>query len=106
MPLGGSGVEESRVRLTDINTRTQSGWKYKLLCHFKLAVDMEGVAQYDADGPAFLKRELVGFGQSSSSYKWTGVQSHILRAPGLFLQSKWHYILYTGVGTSDWGICS
>ena len=47
----------------DVNTRRLSGLKYK--CHFKLVADIvtgriwEFV--YDMDGPAFLKRELVGF---------------------------------------------
>ena len=38
--------------------------KYKLICCFKLAVDMVGGGNRefvnDMDGPAFLERELVG----------------------------------------------
>ena len=43
-----------------------SGLKYKLVCCFKLVADMirDDVREfvYDADGPAFQKRKLVGFG--------------------------------------------
>ena len=47
--LGGSGqkgveVGGSRVRFTDVNTGRLSGLKYKLVCHFKLVVDMVGMA--------------------------------------------------------------
>ena len=38
--------------------------KYKLICHFKLVVDMVvgGIWEFmnDMDGPAFLERELMG----------------------------------------------
>ena len=44
----------------------ETGLKGKLVSHFKLAVGMVGGGVrelvYDADRPAFLKRELVGFG--------------------------------------------
>ena len=50
----------------DVYARRLPGSKYKLVCHFKLTADMVGgcVRQfmYDVDGPAFLKRELVGIG--------------------------------------------
>ena len=50
----------------DVNIRRLSGLKYKLVCHFKLAVDKIGRGisdfMYDADGPAFLKKKLVGVG--------------------------------------------
>ena len=36
------GKRESRERLPDVATRRLSGLKYKLICHFKLAVDMVG----------------------------------------------------------------
>ena len=47
----------------DVNIRRLSGLKYKLVSCFKLAADMDGcdIGEYDADGPAFMKRELVGF---------------------------------------------
>ena len=52
----------SRARLTDIDTGILSGMKYKIVCRFKLAMDMVGSGVrdfvYDVDGPAFLKREL------------------------------------------------
>ena len=35
---------ESRVRLWDVDTRRLTGLKYKLICHFKLAENMIGVA--------------------------------------------------------------
>ena len=50
----------------DVNPGRLSALKYKFVCRFKLAVDMVrgGVREfeYDVDGPAFLKRDLV----------WTG----------------------------------
>ena len=59
MPLGGLGGKGSksgigRVKLSNIDTGRLKGLKYKLICHFKLAVDL--------DGPAFLKRELMRLG--------------------------------------------
>ena len=43
----------------DVNTEKLSGLKYRLVCHFKLAVNMVGGGirkfVYDRDGPAFLK---------------------------------------------------
>ena len=42
------------------------GLKYELVCRFELAADMVGGGirelMNDADGPAFLERELMGFG--------------------------------------------
>ena len=38
--MGGGG----RVRLPDIDSRRLSGLKYLLICRFKLAADMVGVA--------------------------------------------------------------
>ena len=53
-------------RLLDINTGRLSEFRYTLVCNFKLTADMvrDDVREfvYDADGPAFLKRELMGFG--------------------------------------------
>ena len=58
---GGGG----RVRLPDVDTGRLSVLKYKL-CRFKLAMDMVegGIREFvnDTDGPAFLKRELLGLG--------------------------------------------
>ena len=49
----------------DVYARRLSGLKDKLLCSFKLAMDMveAGVREfvYDSDGPALLKQEVVGF---------------------------------------------
>ena len=59
------GGGKSRVRLMGVYARRLSGLRYKLVCHLKLAVDIVGgdVREfvYDADGPAFLKGELVEF---------------------------------------------
>ena len=56
----------SRVRLMDVDTGRLSGLKYKLVCCFKLKVDMVrgGVREfvYDAHRPTFLKRKLMGTG--------------------------------------------
>ena len=38
----GSMGQECQVKLLDVDTRRLSGLKYKLICHFKLAVDMVG----------------------------------------------------------------
>jgi len=50
----------------DVNTMKPPGLKYKVVCCFKLAVDMVecGIREFvhDADTPAFLKRELKGYG--------------------------------------------
>ena len=55
----------SRVRLMDIVTGRLSGLKYKLLCFFKMIVDMVWHSirafVYNVDGPTFPKRELVRF---------------------------------------------
>ena len=55
----GSGDGGALRRLLDVNTGRQSGFKYELVCHFELAVDItEGdVRKFvnDTDGPAFLK---------------------------------------------------
>ena len=44
----------------DVNTGRLSGFKYELICHFRLVVDMIGGGirefVYDTDGPAFLKK--------------------------------------------------
>ena len=47
---GGGG----RVMLLDVDTERLLGLKYKLVCHFELAADV--------DRPAFLERELMGLG--------------------------------------------
>jgi hypothetical protein len=66
MPLGekGSKAGGCRVRLPDVDTGRLIGLKYKLICRFKLTVDMVGVRfrefVNDADGPAFLEKELMG----------------------------------------------
>ena len=39
----GSKGEVGRVRLPDVDTGRLLGLKYKLMCHFKLTVDMVGV---------------------------------------------------------------
>jgi hypothetical protein len=39
-----TGFPFTLVRLMDVNTGRLSGMKYKLVCCFKLAVDMVGVA--------------------------------------------------------------
>ena len=40
--------------------------EYKLVCHFKFVVDMVGggIREFvnDMDGPAFLERDLMGYG--------------------------------------------
>ena len=38
------GVGRSMVRLSDVDTRILSGLEYKLVCYFKLAADLIGVA--------------------------------------------------------------
>ena len=57
----------------------ESGLKYKLVCHFKLAAEIVrgGVTEFvnDTDGPAFLGRELLWISQSSRSTECTGVHS-------------------------------
>ena len=52
------------MRSLDVNTGRLSGLKYELVCHFKLAVDMVGggIGEFVNDGPAFMERELMGFG--------------------------------------------
>ena len=42
----GNGVKESWVRLTDVNTRSLSRLKYKLVYHFKLAATWSGMASW------------------------------------------------------------
>ena len=64
MPLG----EKRKVRVGRQSevTRRLSGLKYKLIRSFKLEADMVrgGICKFvnDADGSAFLERELVGLG--------------------------------------------
>ena len=57
------------MRLPNIDTGRLLGLKYKLMCRFKLAVDMVGVGitefANDTDGPALLERELMGLGVDS-----------------------------------------
>ena len=52
------------MRLPDGDTKRHLGLKYKLICRFKLAVDMVGggIREFmiDTDRPVFLKRELMG----------------------------------------------
>jgi hypothetical protein len=61
----GSGGEEIRVRLKDVSTGRLSGLNYKLVCHLKLGADIikGGIREfvYDANEPAFLGRESIGF---------------------------------------------
>ena len=58
---GGGG----RVRLFYVDTGRLSGLKYKLICRYKLAVDMVRGDIWEfvngREGPAFLERELMGF---------------------------------------------
>jgi hypothetical protein len=56
------------VRLANVYAGKLSGLKYKFVCHFKLAVDMDRVFVYDVDKPAFLKRKLVEFGVDKYQY--------------------------------------
>jgi hypothetical protein len=72
-----------------------SGLKYKLVCHFKLAVDTGGggIREFvnDKDESAFLETAdgigcgCVPVGQSSQLCKWTGAHLYISRASNLFL---------------------
>jgi hypothetical protein len=54
------------VRLPDVDTRRLSGFKYELVCHFELVLGMVrgGIREFvnDVDRPAFLEKELMGFG--------------------------------------------
>ena len=62
----GSKGRGGRVRLSNVDTGRLTGLKYKLICHFKLAVDMvgDGIREFvnDMDEPAFLERELMRMG--------------------------------------------
>ena len=59
---GGGGL----VRLSDVHTCELAGFQNQLICHFMLAADVVGggIREFvnNADGPAFLERELVGLG--------------------------------------------
>ena len=67
MPLGGEGKWgcRGRVRVPDVDIRRLSGLKFKLVCHFELAVDLVrgGIREFlnDTGRLAFLERELMGF---------------------------------------------
>ena len=54
------------MRLSNVDTGRLTGFKYKLICSFKLAADMVGndIQEFvnDIDRPAFLERELMGLG--------------------------------------------
>ena len=54
------------MRLSNVDIGRLSGLKYKLICSFKLAVDLVGGGIWDfvndKDGPSFLERELMGLG--------------------------------------------
>jgi hypothetical protein len=50
------------VRLLYVDTGRLSRLKYKLICHFKLVVDMVREFVNDTVGPAFLEREVMGLG--------------------------------------------
>ena len=54
------------MRLPDVNNRRLLGLKYELVCCSELMVDMVGGGlrefMKDAVRPAFLERELMGFG--------------------------------------------
>ena len=70
------------MRLSNVDTRSMSGLKYKLICHFKLAADLvrgcilEFVNDTDrADG---IECGWVPVGQSSRPCKWTGAHLHII----------------------------
>ena len=47
----------------NVKTGRLSGLKYKLVCSFKFAGDIVREFVYEVDGQAFLKRELMGFGE-------------------------------------------
>ena len=47
---GGGG----RARLPDVDTGRLLGLKFKLICHFKLAVDMDGMASGSMFSPGFI----------------------------------------------------
>ena len=59
----GSGNGEGQMSLPDVNKGRLSRLKYKLLCHFELAMDMVegGSTEFvnDTVGPAFLERKLM-----------------------------------------------
>ena len=59
---GGGGL----VRLSDVDTWELVGFQNQMICRFLLAADVVrgGIWEFEnnADGPAFLKRELVGLG--------------------------------------------
>ena len=61
-------VRRSRVRLTDVDTGRLFGFKYKLVCYFKLTEDMVGVESeffvYDADGHLLAKYCICKHSQS------------------------------------------
>ena len=62
----GSKGEGGRVRLLDVGTGKLAGFQNKLICCFILVADVVGggIREFmnNADGPAFLERELVGLG--------------------------------------------
>ena len=59
---GGGG----QVRLLNVDTGRLAGFKYKLICRFKLTAEMVwgGIREFvnDTDGPEFLERELMELG--------------------------------------------
>ena len=55
------------MRLSDVGTGRLSGLKDKLVCHFKLAVDMFRELMNDADR-LLLERELMGLGVDGYCY--------------------------------------
>ena len=54
------------MRLSNVETGRLTRFKFKLICSFKLAVDMVrgDIREFvnDMEGPAFLERELMGLG--------------------------------------------
>ena len=60
----GSKSGGSRVRISNVDTGRLTGFKFKLICCFKLAADMVGGGIREfvnyKDGPAFLERDLMG----------------------------------------------
>ena len=61
--------------LPDVDTGRLLGLKYELVCHFKLAADMVSKFVNHTDRPAFLERELKGFGvDCSRRSKFTTIQ--------------------------------
>ena len=95
------GRREVGWGLIDVDSRWLSGLKYKLVCCFKLAVDMVGGGirefVYDKERQTFLESGGIWYGQvlvdqSSRMYRWMDAHSNVSRASDQFLQCKKLYI--------------